>query len=244
MRSNFHIRKSRRKAGANKAVIFAVLFLFFFINIIGAKTYPQGIEVNFKISTNESSCNITIEYPNTTNLIDNQGMTLATGYANINTNFDTIGVYNYYSNCGSGNFEVTTNGNKGDISQILLYIFLGTILIFLFGLSVYGGTKIPLQNIRDNEDGVIQINWRKYLKIFSWAMAYMFLIAIVFVMWNLLYAYAQWFAISKFFFYLYRLLMAFALPTLIGIWLMTLINYINDRKIQKFIKKTGLPYDG
>lgn len=165
-------------------------------------------------------------------------------------NFSDLGLHSYFIHCNNtafggavkGTFEVTRTGYSSTTPQMLLYSLMILVLMSLLVLCLIGGSRIQFKNVRNRDDEVIQINWRKYLKIFCWTSAYMLTIAIVFIIWNLLYAYADWYNITLFFRYLYQLLMVFALPVLIGSIIMAIINYISDKKIKKFIDKMGLPY--
>jgi len=141
-------------------------------------------------------------------------------------------------------FEATRTGYSLDNPQMFLYFLIVIVLIGILILCLLGGSRTPMKNIKNSEDEVIKVNWGKYLKMFCWTSAYMILIAIVFVIWNLIYAYSNWYALSNFFHYLFRLLYLFAFPVLIGAIITAITNYLTDKKIVNFIKKTGLPYNG
>lgn len=227
-------------------LILTIVLLLSFASASATLNQAHNVRVSCA-GFNCSLLNITILFPNSTIFINNQPMTNNVYNANYSVIPKVNGQYDYFYSDGTNSsksyFITTTTGNELNTSQGILYLLMGIVLIFLFILSLYGGMVIPFQNQRNQNSEVVSINYKKYLKIFCWGLSYMFLVAIVFVIWNLVYAYAQWENIGKFFHYLYRLLIALALPTLIGIWLMTIINYFNDKKIEGFIKRTGLPYN-
>lgn len=233
-----------------KKILLFLLLGIFLINFIFAGGILQE-NYNLKVSCNNLNCSnmyISIVYPNSTLLIDNEAMSDNIYYADYTFYPSVSGIYTYYyydgNITGEGQLSITPTGNDLTTSQMILYLFIGSLLIILLFLCIWGGYVTQFQNIRDVEGKVITINWKKYLKIFCWASAYMLLIAVVFVGWNLIYAYAQWDKLGLFFHYIYRLLMSLALPVLIGIWLFAIINYINDKKIENFVKKMGIGYNG
>lgn len=167
-------------------------------------------------------------------------------------NFSDLGIHSFFMWCNDtgfggevrGEFEVTRTGYELESPQAFLYFLILMVLIGLFVLALVGGSKLEFKNIRNNDDEIIKVNWKKYLKIFSLLSSYMLLLAIVFVVWNLIYAYSDWYALSTFFHYIFRLLYIFALPVLVGFIVIGLANVFTDKKINAFIKRTGLPYNG
>lgn len=231
---------------------YPILALFILLSLSFVSAGPiQNQAYDLKVSCEGFTCsalNVTIAYPNQTTLIDNQEMTDNNYYANYSFTPNVNGEYNLYywdgENISKDSLIVTPTGNVGNTSQMVLYLgVLVILLVFLF-LCLWGGISLPFKNQRNKEDEVIKVNWRKYLKIFCWLLAYYFVLTIIFVGWNLIYAYAQWENLGLIFHFLYRLLLLFALPVLIATGIYALINYINDKKITKFIKRTGLPYNG
>lgn len=211
-------------------------------NLIQTCDNCTGVNVT-KITFPNSSIALLGNFPMTKNGTEYNFTFTATNTLGTHT-YTTCGDLNGVLTCDPVLFKVTNTGNELNTAQGILYFLICLVLILLFCLCIYGGMVIPFNNQRNTNQEVISINWRKYLNIFCWGFSYTLLIGIVFVIWNLIYAYSDWQNLGKFFQYLYRLLMALALPTLIGIWLMVIVNYINDKKIESFIKRTGLPYNG
>lgn len=230
-------------------IILSLWLLFLMLSLASAAQLYKPYDLAVSCSSFDcSKMNVTILYPNSSSFINNQPMTNNIYYANYTLTPSVNGEYIYFysdgTNSSKSSFIVTTTGNELNTSQIILYVFTGAILLFLFLLSLYGGINLPYMNQRNNDEEVIQINYKKYLKIFCWGLSYMFFLAIIFMSYNLIYAYSQWENLAVFFGYIYRLFFIMALPVFIGIVLLGTINIINDKKIESFIKKTGLPYDG
>lgn len=228
-------------------LLFSLVFLFLF-GVVNAAQLNAPYDLTISCAGyNCNSMNVTILYPNSSVLIDNQQTTNKIYYANYTINPTIKGKYTYYfsdgTNSSYGTFEVTTTGNELDNSQALLYLLVEVVLIFLFLLAVYGGIKIPFENIRVNEDEVIKVNWKKYFKIFCWAGAYMIYLGIIFIAWNLIYAYAQWSSLGIFLHYIFKLSYILGYIVLVAIIILSLVNYIQDKKIESFIKRTGLPFN-
>lgn len=232
-----------------KKILFLLVFLVMFSVLVSAgATLNQNYDLKIPCDLyNCSNLNVTIAFPNSSLFIDNKIMTDNSYYANYTIKPPINGRYNYYyydgGEVGDDYFITTSTGNELSTNQVLLYFFIGLFLTGLLILCIYGGSSLPFENTRSvSENEVIKVNWKKYLKIFCWTSAYMVLMALVFVAWNLTWAYSDWFAFSNFLHYIFRLLYLFFLPVLIGVIIMALINYVTDVKINKFIKKTGLPY--
>lgn len=233
-----------------KKVLLIVFSCFLLLSLVSAgATFEQTYTL--RVSCEGFTCadvNLTLVFPNSTLWIDNQEMTDNTYFASYDFKPPIRGNYDYYASDGENvtndYVSVTSTGHDLNQAQAFLYFLITIVLLGLLVLCILGGSRIPMKNVRNEEGEVLKVNWNKYLKIFCWTSAYMVLMAVVFVTWNLIYAYSDWYALSKYFHYLFRLLYAFALPVLIGSIITTLINYISDKKIDKFIQKTGLPYKG
>lgn len=169
-------------------------------------------------------------------------------------NFSVLGIYSFNIYCSipnanlggfaSGNFEITTTGNQLNTSQGLLYLGILVVLLALFFVALFGGIAIPFQNQRSPDGKVVSINWKKHAKIFCWGMVNLLLLAVVYVTWNLIYGYAQWQTLGLFFQYLYYLLMALNIVFLPILFVMSIVNYVTDKNIEKFMKTTGEAYHG
>ncbi len=128
-----------------KGRILALVLVFSILaSLIFVSAYKQNSAIDIKISTNQTPCRITIQAPNSTNLIFNQSMTsqTGTGYANYTlsaTNSSSTGVYNYFAECNSyiysGLFSITTTGEDLGTSQALTILGLLGFTFLLFGIA-------------------------------------------------------------------------------------------------------------
>lgn len=140
-----------------------LLLIFFFIPLIVSQVY------DLKIPTNETSCNVTISFLNSTNLIENQETTINVGYANYTLNLPLNGDYYYYSNCGFGTF----NQNGELTTGTGLIYFLVTLFAFsIFCLLMFLFVNITGENPRDETGGYLGINYKKYLKTALFPLVY------------------------------------------------------------------------
>lgn len=233
----------------DKKILIFILGIFFLSLISGAATLDN--QYTLRVSCESFTCadvNLTLTFPNSTLWIDNKEMTDNNYYASYNFKPPIRGDYDYYISDGENitkdYIPVTATGHELNSAQMFLYFLILILLIGLFGLCMWGAIKIEFKNVRNSEDQVIKVNWKKYMKIACGMFAYLLLLAIIFVAWNLTWAYSDWDNFSIFLQYLFTVLGIIALPTLIYSWIMIIVNFGNDKKITKFIKKTGLPYDG
>lgn len=143
-----------------------ILFLMMFlVPFVSSQIY------DLKIPTNETACNITITFQNSTDIITNKIMSLGVGYGNYSFNYPLSGEYYYYSDCGSGTFNI--GGETLTTGKSILY-FLVTLFAFLiFGILVYIFLGMDGSNPRSNETGdYLSINYKKYVKTALFPLVY------------------------------------------------------------------------
>lgn len=167
-------------------------------------------------------------------------------------NFSYLGDLGYLIQCNSSTSNlggeqtvtllVTQNGYTLESAEIVLYCIVLFVLLFFWSLCVYGSFRIPFQNIKNKDDEIIKVNWKKYLKIFCISFAYVFFVMIVWFVWNLVYAYSEWYTLSNIFHLVYRFMFAVGIPLVISIWIYSLAKLKDDSKINKFVKRMGVPY--
>lgn len=132
----------------NKKYFIIGMFLFLFlISFASAKTYKQETNIDLKISTNESGCVITIDYPNSTAMISEQFMTDGIGYSNYTIDSSltsSLGEYFYYSNCSEieNSFMITSTGNSQTTAQGLGSLAYLVLMICLTAILIFGGFKL------------------------------------------------------------------------------------------------------
>ncbi len=121
-----------------KKIFCGVLLLIFLIGFSSAITYKRSAEISLKIPTNETSCTVTISYPNSTAFVSEGVMTTNTGYANYTIGAEyteDLGNYEYFSDCGFGSFQITPSGKaftEGEAVTGLGIIIVALVIAFFF----------------------------------------------------------------------------------------------------------------
>jgi len=132
-----------------------IVIILLFLPLVSADTeyvFKKGIDADLKINCFENNltlcsattnCYITVNYPDTTNLINNGTMSNSVTYYNYTidgSKLDKVGEYNALVYCvGDENgfqpftFEVNKEG-----SRLQSYIFLTLILVFLYFIMIFG----------------------------------------------------------------------------------------------------------
>lgn len=210
-----------------------------FINIISCSSYQQNSTVDIKISTNLSSCNLTVQDPTTNNLISNVIMQENVGFFNytINSSSTTqVGEYKYYSDCGSGNFEITPSGKEISMGEAILYSFFILVFLGILVLLTYFIIVLPGDNIKgpQGEIGIIKL---KYVRIILIAFTY----ALMIVLLNLITGVATNFLtlsfVANIFGFLFEMLLRLAWPFIVILFVWIGYLLIKDSNIKKQIKK-------
>lgn len=225
------------------------------ISIVGAETYKQYDEINIRHSvrlndapTSTAQCNITIYNPDWDVLASYCEMT---NDANSNTfNYtlnDTteLGVYNYDITCTdsdlniteSYNFEITATGKEFTTPQSIMYVLLLLLLVAIFVFSLYFAITIRWQNERNNLNELMQINYRKYLKLFSITICYIMLLWGTFIGWSLSTGFIHFNFLGGFFRVLFVIMTALTFPVIASIIILGLISWIRDRKLSDYIDR-------
>lgn len=145
--------------------IFIVLFITMSVSavdLIDAGTFKQNTASNFRFTCELDnglpcgatySCNVTIQYPNSSLLIDNKQATLINGKYNITfPDTSVLGQYNYVlAQCSNGTnggstgyfFDITPNGYRQSISQgiisfvLILTIAIGSLVFLVLGWKFF-----------------------------------------------------------------------------------------------------------
>lgn len=146
-------------------------------------------------------------------------------------NTSTLGGYKTFY------FEATETGTSISTSQVLLYLGLLGIFIFLFIVNLGVIPFLPKGDNKDEEGVLISINHLKYIRPILYVTAYLFLMIIVFVSSNLALIYLGTELIGDVLFKIFYMMMAFALPML-TIWFIYIIYSIfQDKKMKEYIER-------
>ena len=127
----------------NKKIFVFLIFVIAFLSLVSSFNYPSNKQIDFKIPTNKSSCNLTISN-STTDIILNQvmGINNLSQYANYTLSPLPQGNYEYFSNCGNGFFQITENGEPTNNTQLYSRIFLLLFFMLLIFLIQWNKRRI------------------------------------------------------------------------------------------------------
>lgn len=241
-----------------KLMIIMAIVLCLVLPIVHAETiYKKGdainlkvpFEVDGKIPLPSATCNITIQFPNGTDIVASGNMTNL-GNGNFNYTIaggDTtaIGVYTWSAYCceatkcasGDGSFETTNTGIELTTQRTALYIFTLIIILFLFVLNI---VLIPILPNKDNTDDlgqIMSINKLKYVRPVLYVTAWALLVSIMFIASNVAYAYMGTELVADFLFTIYRLLFYISIPGIFVWFIYIFIQVFRDIEVKRMIER-------
>lgn len=160
-------------------------------------------------------------------------------------NFTSIGSYAYIFQCNEtsiGGFyqsvvRANPQGKQYTSTDGLIYVIALSILFAIFILSLYGSFKIPFKNEANTEGTMYKINWKKYLKLFLFAVAYTSLLGLTFFVWNISIGILEFKELGDFFYVMFRILYILIFPVCASIIIIGLASYVADRKYEKLFKR-------
>lgn len=158
----------------------------------------------------------------------------------LGTNFSNLGSYSYYIHCNSSEFggftreqfEVTYSGEDLSESSAIFYIVLFMVFIFLFSVTILGINKLPYSNGADEEGKLIKISYLKYLRSVLWFVAWMLIVAILYVSSNIAFAYLEDTLFANFLFVLFRISFVLTLPIIVIWFIWILARIVDDKKLK------------
>ena len=240
-----------------KALILSIIvgvIIFISISFVNAESQTLGVVKQgdsiqlIQSCTNSTYSNITmILYPNKTFALNSITPMTKSGnnynYSFSNTN--TLGNYMVYGNCNENgvntewvyDFEVTYNQQQLDTPKAILFLGLIAILILLFILIVINIPRLPSKDDTDEEGNLISINQLKYLRPVFYGIAWLLLLAVIFITSNISLAYLPENMFGNFFFTLYTIMMYVTYPMLIVWFIYMFVRIFQDRKIKKIIER-------
>jgi hypothetical protein len=238
----------------NGRVYYSLVILISFIlfmsigNAADLGTFKAGDCVTLRQSCADCSfVNISsIIYPNSTQATGQVAMVKSgVDYTYNFCNTSSFGIYSY-TTFGDPNgtlitqpvtFEINPQGKIYSTTTGLIYLGIIIILILIFGLFTYLFFIIPYDNQRTELGNVININYRKYLKIFMFALTYLSFVAINYFAWNLSYGILDFPELSNFFQYLFRISLVLIIPMFIVVVIMGTVNIIRDKNTVEGLKR-------
>lgn len=195
-----------------------------------------------------ATCNITVNYPNTSIAVNNLQLTNQISRHNFTMTgnlVDQTGLYSVDRICIDGNstavseakFFVTPSGYLPSIVQLGVYGLGFFVMMGILIGSLVGVVRIPWKNVRDEEDKIISINEKKHLKI---VFVFMSWLSLLFLFWlageisaGLLFTDN----LSPFFGVMYTVFLVFTFPVAVFLLTAALFNYTKDKKFQRLIDR-------
>jgi len=186
-------------------------------NNISSVLYPNGTIA----LTNSTMVRSGTSYTRQFNLTNDIGQYIVNGFGDLDGQI-TVWSYNFYINKAGSEFTT---------AQSIMYMFLMCVLLIFFAGSLYGFIRIPGKHRRGQMNQIIAINKMRYLKTGFFALAYLFLMWIIFLSWNISYGFLQLGALATSFYYLYRLMFAISFPLFALTVIIMVVMYINDKNL-------------
>jgi len=231
-----------------------VLLILTVLPLCNALVFQQNQVVDLKIPctlegypcSTSALCNLTIIYPNSSYLLDNQGMTnLNTGDFNYSLTFIEIGDYSTKVQCVDGIYNstatfpitITHTGSELSVGQGIIFLIFVIALIFTFLLCLYGAVRLPWKHGRNEFGKVVSVNDLKYLKIFLFVLSYLLLMFVFGTMRGISANYLFMTGLSKFFNLLYWIMLSFLFPGLVLALIITIISILTNLKFKEAIER-------
>lgn len=233
--------------------------LVLMFSIVGAETFKEKSAAEFTKTctdsdgercSNSALCNITIKYPNSTEMISNVNMTNNNnGIFNVtltSNNLSALGTHSWDMFCcdgGScdeahGTFVVTKTGVELTQDKALIYLGLLVILIFLFIIILGAIYYLPTGDVREEGTGILlSINKLKYLKSVFIVMAYSMLLAIMFTSSNIAYLYLETKMMGNLLFAMFKIMYWMVIPMLFIWFVWIFVSIFNDKEVKRMLDR-------
>jgi len=242
-------------------IIFMTLLLLPLFSAEESFMFTRGQDATLEIPIFENdvskcttcTCDITIDYPNGTN-IDRSNPTTITGHYAIynlygSNHTSVLGVYKVDVHCDNGadngvatfEYEVTETGSNLSTAEGIIYIIVFVVSLFLFGLSLIGAIKIKWSRLSDTRSGTLDFNDLRYVKLVLWFVSYLLLTWITFLSLGISKNFLFLNGASTLFNLIYTVLLIGIFPLFVVFFIVGLINIIQDKKYQRALQR-GLPF--
>ena len=141
----------------------------------------------------------------------------------------------------AGTLYSTYHGDEINSGKGLLYLALFIVLVLFFILIMYGITKLPSSNARDEEGRILSINYLKYLRPVLMFTEWMILIAILYLSSNLAFAYLTEELFAQVLFTLFKICLAIT-PIIVVLWIVWIfVKIAEDKKLNEMIRRGIFP---
>lgn len=164
-------------------------------------------------------------------------------------NLSSIGSYAYVVQCNStslGGFEgvgveVTSTGIALTTASSVVYASMFFLLMAFFGVTLFGISKLPGMNQKDEEGKILSVSYLKYLRSVLWFFEWMFVLGIMFLASNLGSAYLGESLFSGTFFMIFNIMLALT-PLIVIVWLIWMfVRLYHDAQFQKILNRGMFP---
>ncbi len=230
------------------------MFLFSFataeVNSLGTIKQSECIQIP-QVCASCSYVNLSVQYPNKSIAISNQGMTpngagLWT-YEFCNTNqlgrYDVTGIGDL-NGVDTGFsvlwFEVSRQGTQTTTGQGIIYVVSATLVFLLFLLTLYFAISIPWADHRRSDGSILYIDYKKYLKFVMAFVSYLILMFFMFIGKGMSYSFLDSTELYGFFNVASSIMVIAIAPVLIVSVVFLIFSVLTDKKISKAIER-GIP---
>lgn len=187
------------------------------------------------------NCTVTVQYPNSSLLLNDAPTTRQTRYYNITLpDTSVIGVYAYQSYCTNGTesgyspelyYEINISGEEITTAKGLLYLVVLGLTSGLFVLCLYFALKLPSKN-ETTMDGIVNVNDLKYLRLFLWFVVYILALFMSFLAEGVS-SFLQVGVASALFNITTIFLAVFIMPVFVIVFVSGIMRYFSDKEIKK-----------
>lgn len=155
------------------------------------------------------------------------------------TNFSRYGHYYYITECNTSKetgfisipIFVNAIGVEYTTPMSITYLFIFALILFIFAMFCYFAVILPYENQRGEAGNILNINYKKYGKLFFITMSYMTFIAMIYFAWNLSYAFLYFESLTNFLGMIYKFGFMSILPFLFIMFIFTIVKLYTDNKI-------------
>jgi len=235
-----------------RKILLTLIMVMMMIGLASASlgTFKLDDCINIRTVLNATEANISsISYPNSTVLYINDVMT-ANGKTFNYTFCDATIVGNYIydycditnDECWVNDFDITYSGNEFNQQTSTMYIVIVSVLIFLFLLAIFGASRLPSGDSRDEDGAILQVNNLKYFRPVLFGLAWLIVIAMIFIMANMGLGYMYNTGVGQFFFSIYQILFWTTIVLMAPIFIIYLYTKVmHDKAIKELIERGITP---
>jgi ABC-type sugar transport system permease subunit len=218
------------------------------ISLASAEVYQVNEPINLAVGCDLVNCssklNISISYPNSTLLVDNQAMSTSHTHANYSFTPDVLGEYKVYTSDldeGYYSFSITINYIGNELTQEQSYIYiLGFITVLLLILGTYILKEyLPSGDVRGEDNEILQINQLKHLRAVFWSIIWILVVVEVYILMNISLAYLMNDLMASLFRTIFDLMFRVMIIGVPIYWCYILYRAYKDNQMQDMIYRTG-----